>query len=97
MNQTKDLTGPCSECGQPIRFPAESAGMMSQCPHCGRQTELLLGTTPQEPAVPRELVVWTIVALLILALGLAGAIAALNRAERWAAQHKEKVSQPARP
>lgn len=64
------------------------AGLTADCPHCGQATELLLATPPEEPVVPRRTVVWAAIGIVILGLGLVGAIVALKRAERWAARQK---------
>jgi uncharacterized paraquat-inducible protein A len=93
MNRTKDLTGACTQCGAPISFPADRFGTVAQCPHCGQETELRLATPPPEPVVPRKVVVWTVVAVLVLLLGLAGSLYALNRAKHWAEQRKAKAGE----
>ena len=67
MNQTKRLTGVCSECGGSIEFQAELVGTMATCPRCREQTELMLATPPDEPAVPRKVIVWTLVTAVVLA------------------------------
>ncbi len=92
MNRTKYLKGECSECGGHVEFPVEAAGMTIDCPHCGKPTELLLAAPPEEPSVPRMTIVWTLVAVLVLALGLAGALAALNRAQKWAMRQKQQAA-----
>ncbi len=90
MTRTKYLKGPCAHCGGNIEFPAELIGTGTECPHCGKPTELLLAAPPQEPAVPRRVIVWTAVAVVILGVGVAGALVALHRAQRWAAIHKQE-------
>lgn len=97
MPSTKNLTCPCAACGVSIYFPAERIGQTAQCPHCGKETELRLAAPPPEPPESRRLLVWTITGILILLFGLAAAIFALNRAEKWAAAQKEKAGQPAKP
>jgi hypothetical protein len=91
----KYLKGPCGQCGSNIEFPAELVGTVAECPHCGKSTELLLAVPKQEPALPRRVIVWTVVSVVILGLGLAGAMVALRRAERLAASHKQEP--PAAP
>ena len=91
MNKTKLLKGECQHCGGRLEFPAEMAGLTADCPHCGQATELLLARPPEEQIVPRRTVVWAIIGIVILGLGLAGAIVALKRAERWAARQKRQV------
>lgn len=86
MSTTKSLSGNCQHCGGHIQFPAESAGLTSDCPHCGQTTELMLATPPQEPTVPVKTVVFTIIAVLILIGGLVGAMIAVNRLQRAAEQ-----------
>jgi len=64
------------------------AGLTADCPHCGQQTDLLLAAPPEEPTIPRRTIVWAVIGIVILGLGLIGALAALKRAERWAAWQK---------
>jgi hypothetical protein len=82
MNQTKYLKGECQHCHGHIEFPAESAGLTTTCPHCGKQTDLLLATPKDEPTIPRATIVYTVIAVLILAAGLTGAMVALKMAQR---------------
>ncbi len=58
--------------------------MTVECPHCGKQTELLLVAPKDEGGIPARMIVWTIVAVLVLGGGLGAAIYALKRAQRWA-------------
>jgi len=88
MTQTKYLKGECSHCSCHLEFPADAIGMTTDCPHCGKTTELLLHAPPQEPTVPRRTIVWTVIAALILVAGLAGAVVALKEMEKWAARKK---------
>lgn len=88
MSAAKYLKGECQKCGGHLEFPAESIGMEIQCPHCGGQTELTLYTSTQEPLIPRRVIVWTIVAVLILVGGLIGTLMALGRAQRLLASQK---------
>ncbi len=97
MSHTKTLRGPCQHCGSMIQYPALMVGTTTQCPHCGQTTELLLEQPAAEPAISRRVIGWTIAALLILLLGLAGAFIALNRAQSWAERHKAKSGEPAKP
>ena len=39
--------------------------------------------------MPRRVIWWTVAAVVVLALGLLGAVLALKRAERWAARQKQ--------
>lgn len=92
----KHLRGECQHCGGHFEFPAESIGLQAPCPHCGQQTELLLERPPEEPSLPRRVIVWTVAAIIVLGLGLVGAVLALKRAERLAEKQKrERVGQPA--
>ena len=70
MNPTKRLTGVCGECGGSILFPAEQVGTMTQCPRCGKQTELSLPVPVEEPLVPRKILMWPLITIGILVLGL---------------------------
>lgn len=94
MKQTKFLTGECQHCHGHIEFAAESAGLTTDCPHCGKQTELLLALPKDEPTIPRATIVYTVIAVIILGAGLAGAIVALKMAQRKVAHKKvEAVAQ----
>jgi hypothetical protein len=91
MNQTKYLKGECQHCHGHIEFPAESAGLTINCPHCGKPTELLLALPKDEPTVPLATIIYTIVAVVILVAGLIGAIVALKMAQRKVAHKKNGV------
>jgi hypothetical protein len=93
MSRTKYLKGECQQCGGHLEFPAETIGMPIPCPHCGQTTELVLAAPPQEPTVPSKVILWTLVAVLILGLGLAGTMFALKQAQKLAA--RQKVPTPA--
>jgi rRNA maturation protein Nop10 len=88
MSQTKYLKGACTHCGGHLEFPAESTGMSTTCPHCGQETELLLLPPRSEPTIPRKTLIWTLIAVAVLGLGLAGALYALHLA------HKEFGAKP---
>lgn len=91
MNPTKYLKGSCQHCDGHIEFPAEMAGLTTACPHCGQSTELLLAVPPTEPSVSRKALVWTSAAILILGLGLVGALVALKRAERLVGRQRVRA------
>jgi len=74
--------------------------MTADCPHCGKQTELLLAQPKDDSGIPTRVIIWTIVAILVLGGGLGAALYALKRAQRWAEQKKQamtpiQVSNPA--
>jgi len=85
----KHLKGHCLVCGGHLEFPAEAVGTSVECPHCGKVTGLWLATPPEEPTVPRRTIIWTIITVLILLSGLAGAVVALKRVEKRAAARRE--------
>jgi hypothetical protein len=97
MKQTKFLKGECQHCLGHIEFPAESAGLTTDCPHCGKQTELLLALPKDEPTIPRATIVYTAIAVIILVAGLAGAIIALKMAERKVGRKKTETVAEAPP
>jgi len=68
----------------PIDFLPEIIGNTIPCPHCKKQTELLLAQPPSAPTIPRKVILWTAITLLILLAGFLGSLAALNRAKRMA-------------
>jgi hypothetical protein len=94
MDRTKYLKGECQHCGGHLEFPVEAAGMAADCPHCGKQTDLLLAPPPEESSGSHKAVVWTVIAVVILALGGAGLWVAWKRAEKWAARqgHTKSVA-----
>ena len=65
-------------------------GMTVPCPHCGEETDLVLPKPPEEPSIPARAIVWTVSALVVLGLGLAGSLIALKRAQRWAESQKHQ-------
>lgn len=85
---TKKLRGDCTHCGMPIEYPADSIGTIIPCPYCHKPTELQLATPPVEPLISRKAVAWTVVTVVILLLGLAGAFMALKRAHKLAEERK---------
>jgi hypothetical protein len=91
MSQNKTLKGHCTHCDGLLEFPAESTGLTVDCPLCGQPTELLLARPVEEPTIPRKTIIWTLIAVLVLASGLIGAIAALKRAERWAKRNQQTL------
>jgi hypothetical protein len=88
MNRTKYVKGECQHCGGHLEFLAEHIGMTVPCPHCGQETELLLARPPEESAIPKRAIIWTGVAVVILGLGLVGAMTALQRAQKLAERQK---------
>ncbi len=96
MNRTKRLKGVCTECGSPIEFPAEMIGTTTRCPRCRKQTELLLPTPPEEPTVPRKVLLWTLVTIVVLIAGAIGLVLGLKHFEKLAAQQKNRPV-PAQP
>ena len=89
MNRTKPLTGVCSECGGSIEFPAELVGTMTQCPRCRKQTELTLAVPPEEPALPRKIILFTVIPVVILVLALIVTVVGLKHFEKLAALKKD--------
>ena len=85
----KYLKGECSHCGGRIEFPADAIGMTTECPHCGKSTELALSAPPDQPAISSRTVVWTTIAVLVMALGLGGALYALNLAKKRVAARQQ--------
>jgi hypothetical protein len=63
-------------------------GTFVQCPQCGQTTELLLQQPPDEPLIPRKVVVWTLATVLILLIGFGGAVLALKWAQKWSEERK---------
>ena len=64
---------------------------MSQCPRCKKQTELTLAVPPEEPAVPRRIIIWTVVAIVILVLALIVTVVGLNHYAKLAERQRERA------
>jgi len=88
MPATKYLKGECQHCHGHIEFPAEAAGMTTDCPHCGKPTELLLVAPPQEPLLPRRTIIWTVIAIFILGIGIGGVFFSLHLIQKKVAEKK---------
>ncbi len=99
MPVMKQLRGPCQKCGALLSFPAGNIGNVINCPRCGQPTELMLETPPEEPTLPRRTVIWTSIAVVILALGFGGVVYALKRAQSYIKEHPQPAptNQPAAP
>ncbi len=91
MRATKPLRGQCQHCQLPLQFPADLVGTMADCPHCHRQTELMLAAPPQpqQSFLARRSIVYAVVALVILLFGLAAALVALKRAQGLTNRHPQ--------
>ncbi|HOX57645.1 MAG TPA: hypothetical protein P5205_12955 [Candidatus Paceibacterota bacterium] len=92
MNRTKRLKGTCTECGGPIEFPAEMIGATAQCPRCRKQTELRLSAPPEEPVVPRRVIVWTAVTIAILVLAAVALVIGLKHFEELNASQTQQAA-----
>jgi hypothetical protein len=79
MTHQKMLRGPCQRCGKTFAYPAHLVGTTGICPLCGQATELLLEAPPPQPVLERRTIIWTVATILVLVLGLAGAMFALNK------------------
>ena len=94
MTSSKHLKGECQQCGGHIEFPAEAAGTTTECPHCGKPTDLLLAAPEIESSVPARAIVYTVIAIVILLGGLIGTQIALNRAKRLVEQKNDASTMP---
>jgi hypothetical protein len=92
MNKTKRLQGECQHCGGSLEFPAESIGLTAECPHCAKVTELMLATPPQEPMIPRKVLVWTLVTVAVLIAGFVFVLVELNRYAKRVAERQQKAT-----
>ena len=95
MTKTKRLQGECQHCGGSLEFPAERIGLTAQCPRCGKETDLMLATPPEEPMIPRKVIVWTVLTVALLVVGLIVVLAGLKHFERQAAEQRLKSGAPA--
>ena len=80
----KQLRGQCQHCGGRFDFPAEIIGNPGTCPHCGKDTEMMLERPKVESDVPKRMVIYSVLAVVILGLGLVAATVALKRARSMA-------------
>jgi hypothetical protein len=65
---------------------------MTQCPRCGKQTELLLIAPQEESAVPQKAIVWTVVTIVFLAAGVIALVAGLKHLEKLAARQRDRAA-----
>jgi hypothetical protein len=84
----KLLHGECQHCQGLIPFSADQVGTVGTCPLCGQPTELMLAIPTEESAIPRRVIVWSVVGIIVLLLILAMSLVALNRAQHWAERQK---------
>jgi Tfp pilus assembly protein PilV len=96
MAKTKYLKGECQHCQGHVEFPAESIGLYTPCPHCGRETELMLSAPTVEPTIPRRVIVWTAAAVLLLVAGLVATLAGLRHFQNQAALMRAQAAAAAR-
>jgi len=68
--------------------------MTTDCPHCGKATELFLAAPPEQPALSRRTIVWTVIAIFVLGLGLVLSLGALKRLQKIAANKKQSPPAP---
>lgn len=92
MNRSRRLQGICSECGGSMEFSAELVGTMTQCPRCRKETELTLALPPEEPALPRRIVVISVVAVVVLVLALIVTVVGLRHCEKLAVRHEHRAT-----
>ena len=92
MRPTKHLQGVCANCGGPLRFLADRIGSTTQCPHCGRPTELLLAPPPADTSASRKMILWTVIGVVVVALGIIIPVAGLKYLQKKAAERR--ASQP---
>ena len=86
----------CEACGPFSEMrPMVECEKPSECPHCGKQTELRLAVAPVESSVPRKVIVYTVVGILILILGLVAALIALNRAQNLPSHRNHSTTETA--
>ena len=91
----KKVQGPCQHCGGTIEFVVDAIGTTAACPYCGKQTELILERPPDEPVIPRRMIVYTVLAVVILLFGLMASFYALKRAQSLTGRQKQAPTQPA--
>lgn len=71
MSDTKYLKGSCQHCDNHIEFPAEAAGSVIACPHCGNQVTLIAAVpiTSQKRSQPTVLLTIIGIVAFIAAIG----------------------------
>ena len=95
MPGNKNLKGECQRCGAYLEFPAERIGLTALCRHCRQETELVLAAPPQEPLIPRRVVVWTLVTVLLMLAALIALLTGLKHLERRAVEQRPRSVAPA--
>jgi hypothetical protein len=85
---TKHLKGECQHCRGHLSFPAEATGEVATCPHCGKETELLLAVPKSAPSIPARSIVYLVIAVLILGGGVAALMIRLKHQQQIVAEKK---------
>jgi hypothetical protein len=60
----------------------EAIGLMTECPHCHQQTEVLLAVAETDDGESRKAMIWTTVGIVLLVVALVAAIFAVHLAKR---------------
>ena len=84
MTGTTHFKCECQHCGGHLECPAESAGLTTDCPHCGKPTELIAPPPLRKPSAPAKKILFTGIALLI-------AIVATSMVVAKSARRKEQL------
>ncbi len=84
MSETKFFKCSCAHCAGHIEFPADAAGLSLPCPHCGRDTDLIVALAPapllaDETTKVGKKLMWMAAAGVVLVIGLFVGLAALNK------------------
>lgn len=93
----KNLRGQCRHCGGRFDFRADLIGSTSPCPHCGQDTEMMLETPKIESGVPKRLLAVSLLAIVILGVGLVASMLALKRARSMVRKANSSSDVTAKP
>jgi predicted RNA-binding Zn-ribbon protein involved in translation (DUF1610 family) len=91
----KRIQGPCEHCGSTILFLVDAIGTRVTCPNCGEMTELTLERPAEQPTIPRRMIIFASIALVILLAGLGASLYALKRAQNLKTKQPSAPAQPA--
>ena len=80
----------CEHCGGRIEYPVDAVGLSTDCPHCGKQTDLSLAEPRDVDTGSRRHFVWLIIGGVTLLIGIGGVTVAFV----WLQNLRRKGARP---
>ena len=89
MSSSTHFKCACQHCGSHIEAPSEAAGLSIECPHCGKQTELVAPAIREKPGANPTRIICLAGGLLVLATSIVIALFVHQRATARAQLQRE--------